>query len=99
LDLAGVQFCDCAGLSLFLRSRRQVISAGGSLHLTAPTAAVRRLIVVTGLHDLLPIAAGPAEVITALGCDAVTAPPHPPADEIDIQHMQGSAVLAVSVAP
>lgn len=98
LDLAGVHFCDCAGLSLFLRLRGQVISAGGSLHLTALTAAVRRLIVVTGLHDLLPIAAGPAEVITAFGCDAVTAPPHRPADEIDIQHMQGSAVLAVRVA-
>jgi anti-anti-sigma factor len=98
LDLAGVQFCDCAGLSLFLRLREQVISAGGSLHLTAATAAMRRLIVVTGLQDLLPIAAGPVELITALGCDAVTAPPHPHADEIDIRHMQGSAVLAVRVA-
>jgi anti-anti-sigma factor len=36
MDLGGLQFCDCAGLSLFLRLRQRVISAGGSLHLTAP---------------------------------------------------------------
>jgi anti-anti-sigma factor len=56
LDLAGLRFCDCAGLSVFLRLRQRVMSAGGSLHLTAPTAGVRRLLVLTGLHDLLPIA-------------------------------------------
>jgi anti-sigma B factor antagonist len=98
LDLAGLGFCDCAGLNQFLRLRRLVIAAGGSLHLTAPTAAVRRLIVTARLDDLLPIAAGPAEVITMLGCDAVTPPPLPPADDIDIEHMQDGAVRAVSVA-
>lgn len=98
LDLAGLVFCDCAGLSQFLRLRRQVIAAGGSLHLTAPTTAVRRLIVAARLDDLLLIAAGPAEVITVLGCDTVIAPPLPPADDIDIEHMQDGAVRAVSVA-
>jgi anti-sigma B factor antagonist len=98
LDLAGVNFCDCSGLSVFLRLRRRAISAGGSLCLTAPTAAIRRLIVTTRLHDLLPIAAGPAEVVTALSRDAATAPPHPPLHEIDIERLRAGAVRAVSVA-
>lgn len=99
LDLAGVQFCDCAGLSVFLRLRRRAISAGGSLHLTAPTAAIRRLIVMTRLHDLLPIAAGPAEVITALSRDAACpAPPRPLPHDIDIEPVQAGAVRAVGLA-
>jgi anti-anti-sigma factor len=98
LDLAGVQFSDCAGLNMFLRLRRRITSGGGPLHLIAPTAAVRRLIVMTGLHDLLPIAAGPAEVITVLSRDAATGPPRPPPDDIDIAHARASAVRAVGVA-
>jgi anti-sigma B factor antagonist len=98
LDLAGVQFCDCAGLSLFLRLRRRVISGGGSLHLIAPPDSVRRLIVITGLHDLLPIAAGPAEVITMLSREAATGPPRPPADDIDIEHSHTGAVQAAGPA-
>ena len=39
LDLAGVRFCDCAGLSLFLRAQKQATAAGGSLHLAAATRA------------------------------------------------------------
>jgi anti-anti-sigma factor len=50
VDLAGLQFCDCTGLSLFLRLRQRVISAGGSLHLTAATAPVCRLIAQANLH-------------------------------------------------
>ena len=49
LDLAGVRFCDCAGLNLFLRLQRCASAAGGSLHLVTPTASVRRLIAVTKL--------------------------------------------------
>jgi anti-anti-sigma factor len=98
LDLAGVQFCDCAGLSVFLRLRRRVIAAGGSLHLMAPTAAVRRLIVMAGLHDLLPVTAGPAEVLTVLSRDAATGPPRPPPADSDIEHVRAGAVRAVGVA-
>ncbi len=98
LDLAGLRFCDCAGLSVFLRLRQRVMSAGGSLRLTAPTGAIRRLLVLTGQHDLLSIAAGPVEVIRTLGCDVVTAPPLPPADDTDIVYPQAGAVPAVTVA-
>jgi anti-sigma B factor antagonist len=65
LDLAAVRFCDCAGLSLFLRLQRQASAAGGSLHLTALTAPVRRLITLARLTDVLPIASSPADVIAA----------------------------------
>lgn len=81
LDLAGVRFCDCAGLTTFLRLRQRATASGGSLHITEPAPAVRRLIAVTRLHDLLPIATGPAEVITNLGWDAIITPPLPPADD------------------
>jgi anti-anti-sigma factor len=79
LDLAAVRFCDCAGLNMFLRLRRLASASGGSLHLAAPTAAVRRLIVLAGLDDVLPLAASAAEVISALGRDPAIMPavPHP----------------------
>jgi hypothetical protein len=41
-------------------------AAGGSLHLAAPTAPVRRLITLVRLSDVLPIAASRADVIVAL---------------------------------
>jgi anti-anti-sigma factor len=75
LCLAGVRFCDCAGLSLFLRLQQRARAAGGSLHLAAPTASVRRLITLVRLGDVLPIAASPADVIAALDGAADTRPP------------------------
>jgi anti-sigma B factor antagonist len=65
LDLAGLRFCDCAGLSLFLRLQRSASAAGGSLDLASLTAQVRRLITLARLTDVLPIAANPADVIAA----------------------------------
>jgi anti-anti-sigma factor len=55
LDLAGLRFCDCAGLTLFLRMQQRARAAGGSLQLAAPTASVHRLIAVTRLSGILPI--------------------------------------------
>jgi anti-sigma B factor antagonist len=55
LDLSGVQFCDCAGLSLFLRLRGHALAAGGSLRLAAVSPTVRRLIGAAGLQAILPI--------------------------------------------
>jgi anti-sigma B factor antagonist len=63
LDLTGLRFCDCAGLSLFLRLQQRAGAAGGSLHLVAATAQVRRLITATKLTDVLPVAGSLAEVI------------------------------------
>ncbi len=77
LDLAGVRFCDCAGLSLFLRVQRQATAAGGSLHLTAPTVQVRRLIVVARLSDVLSVTDRTADVIAALAQAAGAGPQEP----------------------
>ena len=75
VHLARVPFCDCAGLSLFLRLGRLATAAGGSLQLAAPSQSLRRLIAVTQLQVILPIAANPAHMITAREGEAITIPP------------------------
>lgn len=65
LDLAGLRFCDCAGLTLFLRMQQRARAAGGSLQLAAPTASVCRLITLTRLSGILPVALSTADVIAA----------------------------------
>src|ERR1700753_2940091 len=50
-DVAGLRFCDCAWLTLFLRTQERARAAGGSLHLAAPTASMRRLITVARMND------------------------------------------------
>ena len=74
LDVAGLRFCDCAGLSLFLRTQERVRAAGGSLHLAAPTASMRRLITMARMSDVLPVTASVADTIAML---AVDGPPRP----------------------
>ncbi len=71
LDLAGLRFCDCAGLNLFLRLQQRARAAGGSLQLAAPTPPVRRVITLTRLSDVLPITPSPADVIAALDRAAI----------------------------
>jgi anti-sigma B factor antagonist len=75
LDMSGVRFCDCAGLSLFLRLRRQVAAAGGSLHLAAPARPVSRVITTARLSDVVPVSASVAEAIACLDRVAGSEPP------------------------
>jgi anti-sigma B factor antagonist len=77
LDVAGLRFCDCAGLSLFLRTQERVRAAGGSLHLTALTASLRRLISVARMSDVLPVTASVADTIAMLAPDGPAEPPRP----------------------
>jgi anti-sigma B factor antagonist len=65
LDLAGMRFCDCAGLNLFLRLHKHATAAGGSLHLAAPTEMTRRVIKLGRLSDVLPIASSTADAVAA----------------------------------
>jgi anti-anti-sigma factor len=58
LGLAGVRFCGCAGLNLFVRLQLRASAAGGWMHLAEPTPAVSRLIALTGLRDTLQVEAG-----------------------------------------
>ena len=88
LDLAGLRFCDCSGLSLFLRMQQRARAAGGSLHLAALTPRVLRVIAAAQLADVLPITASVADTVAALdqaalGEAAIAAPPLPHPSEGD----------------
>ena len=53
LDVSGVSFMDCAGLRALLATRRCVELRGGFMRLIATSAAVRRIIELTGTHEAL----------------------------------------------
>jgi anti-anti-sigma factor len=53
LDLTGVTFIDCAGLTALLTTRRAVQAQGGWLRLVAVSRCVSRLIKIIGLQDAL----------------------------------------------
>ena len=83
VDLAGLRFCDCAGLSLFLRVQQRARAAGGSLHLAALTPRVLRVIAAARLADVLPITGSVADTVAALNQAAIAAPPVPRPGEGD----------------
>ena len=56
LDLSGVSFIDCAGLRALLTTRRRAELCGGFMRLIATSAAVRRIIELTGTHETLAVA-------------------------------------------
>ena len=51
LDVSGVSFMDCAGLRALLTTRRRAELCGGFMRLIATSAAVRRIIELTGAHE------------------------------------------------
>ena len=53
VDVSGVSFMDCAGLRALLATRRRAEMHGGFLRLIATSAAVRRIIELTGAHEAL----------------------------------------------
>ncbi len=53
LDLSGVSFMDCAGLRALLATRRRAELRGGCMRLIATSAAVRRIIELTGAQEAL----------------------------------------------
>lgn len=53
LDLAGLGFLDCCGLSVLLAARTRARAAGGDLVLAAPRRQVLRLLTLTGHSDVL----------------------------------------------
>jgi anti-sigma B factor antagonist len=55
LDVSGVSFMDCAGLRALLTTRRRTELRGGCMRLIATSAAVRRIIELTGAHDALAV--------------------------------------------
>ena len=53
LDMSGVRFMDCRGLRVILAQRNKMTEAGGSVHIRHASPAVKRLLQVSGLTDIL----------------------------------------------
>lgn len=53
LDLAGLDFCDSAGLNAFIRGDRRCQRHGGWLRLTGARGHVARVIELSGLDEVL----------------------------------------------
>ncbi|WP_405995890.1 ANTAR domain-containing protein [Streptomyces sp. NBC_00986] len=60
LDLAGVGFCDCAGLNALLSVRRTALANGKTLGVRAASAGVERLFALTDTSSLFSHAPDPA---------------------------------------
>jgi anti-anti-sigma factor len=56
IDLAGVSFMDCTGLTALILARRAALLAGCQLRITNPQSPVRRLLELTALLDVLAAA-------------------------------------------
>jgi anti-sigma B factor antagonist len=55
LDLAGLSFCDAAGLGALVAMSRHAELAGSFLYLASPPRMLRRMIRLTGLEARLPV--------------------------------------------
>jgi anti-anti-sigma factor len=55
VDLAGVPFCDSAGLVVLVEMADLATEHGASLRLINPTIQVRRLLAITGLDGVLDV--------------------------------------------
>jgi anti-sigma B factor antagonist len=55
VDLEGLAFIDCSGLSVMVSAWEQAGQAGGDLRLAAPQELVLRLLSLTELTGLLPV--------------------------------------------
>ena len=72
VDLEGLAFIDCSGLSAVVSAWRQARQAGGDLRLAAPQQPVLRLLALTDLTGLLPVL---ASVDQAADSDGVSPAP------------------------
>ncbi|MFE6823120.1 STAS domain-containing protein [Streptomyces sp. NPDC057690] len=55
LDLSAVPFMDSSGMNIILRVYQEVRGLSGSVHVIAPTPAVRRVLDLTGVSLTVPI--------------------------------------------
>jgi anti-sigma B factor antagonist len=52
VDLSGTEFCDSSGLSVLVRALRRAQAEGGEVRLVVCTAAVLRILAVTGIGSI-----------------------------------------------
>lgn len=55
LELSGVPFMDSSGMNIILRVYQEVRDRPGSVHIIAPTPAVRRILDLTGVSITVPV--------------------------------------------
>jgi stage II sporulation protein AA (anti-sigma F factor antagonist) len=65
LDLSRMPFMDSTGLTIMIRTMKEAQQVGGSLNLAAPTALVRRVLELTGVHLTVPMHATVEEALRA----------------------------------
>ncbi|MEU2930652.1 STAS domain-containing protein [Streptomyces sp. NPDC007251] len=66
LDLAGVSFCDSAGLNSLLAARRRAHTAGARLALAGAQEQLRQLLKLTGVDRILDVYDATEDAVTDL---------------------------------
>jgi anti-sigma B factor antagonist len=77
LDMSDVAFCDSTGLGLIINLYRQATGAGGSVTLCALQERIRFLLEISGVDQVVPVAATVDEALRQGGSatDSVVGPP------------------------
>jgi anti-sigma B factor antagonist len=63
VDLGGLEFIDCSGVTALVRGRKLARHAGGELRLAAPRPPVLLVLTVTRLAGVIPVHASVAEAL------------------------------------
>jgi len=67
VDLSRVAFMSSAGIGVLMGVRRVLADAGGSLALAAPHGEVAQVLSITGVAEVIPVAASVADAVALLG--------------------------------
>lgn len=67
VDLSRVAFMSSAGVGVLMGVRRVLADAGGSLVLASPHGEVAQVLSITGVAEVIPVAASVADAVAALG--------------------------------
>ena len=63
VDLAGVAFLTSSGIGVLMGARKVLAAAGGSLMLASPRGEVAQILSLTGVSELIPVAASVADAV------------------------------------
>lgn len=66
VDLEGVAFLASAGIGVLMGVRRVLADGGGVLVLAAPHGEVAQVLAMTGVSDVIPVAASVADAVATL---------------------------------
>jgi anti-sigma B factor antagonist len=83
VDLAGLEFIDCSGLTALLLARKQARKAGGDLLLAAPQDQVLRILAATRLTGVFSVHASVGQAIGSAGRSRLMAVPVPSGGSAD----------------